>query len=109
MRTVNDPYPLGDIKAGLTALPTNSVVALPITDLDGTQRQLPTYKIIRGEAVLNKLGIVFDQIAGSFSIPGGSIQAGDYTQTTDIKFTVNAINVEDSGFTSKDFYFTYQP
>ena len=108
-RTVNDPYPLGDIKAGLTVLPTNSVVALPITDLDGTQRQLPTYKIIRGEAVLNKLGIVFDQIAGSFSIPGGSIAAGDYTQTTDIKFTVNAINVEDSGFTSKDFYFTYQP
>lgn len=109
LRTVNDPYPLGDITAGQTALTTTSVVALPITDLDGTQRQLPTYKIIRGEAVLNKLGIVFDQISGAFSIPGGSIAAGDYTQTTEIKFTVNAINVEDSGFTSKDFYFTYQP
>ena len=109
LRTINDPFPLGSIQAGDTVLPTTQVYAFPITDLDGTQRQLPTYSIIRGEAVLNKLGIVFDPTAATFSIPGGTIAAADYSQTTDIKFTINAINVEDIGYTSKDFYFTYQP
>jgi hypothetical protein len=109
LRTINDPFPLGDIRPGDTTLPTTQVYAFPITDRDGSQRQLPTYNIIRGKAVLEKLGIFFDPISATFSIPVGSIATGDYSQTTDIKFTINAINVEDKGYTSKDFYFTYQP
>jgi len=92
---------LGEIRAGDT--PDIDLLAdeLPVAAGEPTRAD-PVFELVRGS--LPK-GLVFYP-AGKIA---GTVETSEYTESTMIKFTVSAKNVEDTGYALRDFWFTYVP
>jgi hypothetical protein len=96
------PTDLGQITAG--SQPGTILSAEPVPVIPGeTPRQLPTFRLERGAL---PYGLTLEKIGDNWQIRG-TVIAADYSENTVIKFTIAAVNVEDTGYSLKDFYFTY--
>ena len=99
------PTNLGTIQAGFQPSDTRfQLLAAPVpVGFGETARQFPTFRLERGSL---PLGLRIEKVADIWQIRG-TVEAADYLEDTVIKFTIAAVNVEDSGYSLKDFYFTY--
>jgi len=96
------PTDLGPITQGSSvgiALQADPVPVAPGED----PRALPSFRLERG-ALPSGLFLV-DQ-SGNWVITG-TVDRADYIENTVIKFTIAAVNQEDTGYSLKDFFFTY--
>ena len=91
----------GDIQAG-DPIDVN-FVAERVPVVSGDAREAPYYRLDRGSF---PLGLTFDGVSGRLF---GQIAAADYSERTIIKFTIAAVNIEDKGYTQRDFWYTYVP
>lgn len=96
-----DEGSLGEIRAGDT--PDIDLLADELLAPAGEPtRADPVFELVRGS--LPK-GLIFYS-AGKIA---GTVETAEYTESTMIKFTVAAKNVEDTGYALRDFWFTYVP
>ena len=97
------PTDLGLITAG--SQPGTILTANPVPVSSGeTPRALPNFRLERGGL---PYGLSLEKIGDNWQIRG-TVNAADYIEDTIIKFTLAAVNIEDTGYSLKDFYFTYQ-
>ena len=96
------PTDLGPITAG--SQPGTILSADPVPVANGEDpRQPVTFRIERGSL---PSGLTVAQVGDQWQIVG-TVNTADYTENTVIKFTLAAVNAEDSGYSLKDFFFTY--
>jgi len=96
------PTDLGPISAG--AQPGTILTADPVPVASGEDpRAAPTFRIESGSL---PYGLTLAQVGDQWQIVG-TVAPADYTENTVIKFTIAAVNQEDSGYSLKDFFFTY--
>lgn len=96
------PTDLGPITSG--AQPGTILTADPVPVLAGEDpRSAPTFRLERGSL---PLGLSVEQVGDQWQI-SGTVAPADYTENTVIKFTLAAVNQEDTGYSLKDFFFTY--
>lgn len=96
------PTDLGPITAG--AQPGTILTADPVPVAIGEDpRATPTFRLERGSL---PQGLSVEQVGDQWQI-SGTVATADYTENTVIKFTLAAVNQEDTGYSLKDFFFTY--
>lgn len=96
------PTDLGPITQGSSigiALQADPVPVNPGED----PRALPTFRLERGGL---PSGLFLVNQSGNWVITG-TVDRADYIENTVIKFTLAAVNQEDTGYSLKDFFFTY--
>jgi hypothetical protein len=99
------PFNAGDIDAVNNNQVSIPLQAEPVPVLPGEPyRSLPTFRLERGSL---PSGLSLEQIADNWEIRG-TVNPADYTEDTVIKFTIAAVSNEDSGYSLRDFYFTYR-
>ena len=99
------PFNAGDIDAVNNKQVSIPLQADPVPVLPGeSYRALPTFRLERGSL---PSGLSLEQVADQWEIRG-TVNPADYTEDTVIKFTIAAVNHEDSGYSLRDFYFTYR-
>lgn len=92
---------LGEIRAGDTpeyVLEANELLAPP----GEPTRADPVFELVRGSLPKGLIFYPEGKIAGT-------VEPAEYTESTMIKFTVAAKNVEDTGYALRDFWVTYVP
>ena len=96
------PTDLGPITAG--AQPGTILTADPVPVNAGEDpRTAPTFRLERGSL---PQGLSVAKVGDQWQI-SGTVNQADYTENTVIKFTLAAVNQEDTGYSLKDFFFTY--
>jgi hypothetical protein len=96
------PTDLGPITAG--AQPGTILTADPVPVNAGEDpRATPTFRLERGSL---PQGLSVAKVGDQWQI-SGTVNQADYTENTVIKFTLAAVNQEDTGYSLKDFFFTY--
>jgi hypothetical protein len=96
------PTDLGPITAG--AQPGTILTADPVPVNAGEDpRATPTFRLERGSL---PQGLSVSKVGDQWQI-SGTVNQADYTENTVIKFTLAAVNQEDTGYSLKDFFFTY--
>jgi hypothetical protein len=96
------PTDLGPITAG--AQPGTILTADPVAVNAGEDpRAAPTFRLERGSL---PQGLTVQKVGDQWQI-SGTVNQADYTENTVIKFTLAAVNQEDTGYSLKDFFFTY--
>jgi hypothetical protein len=96
------PVDLGQITEG--SQPNTLLQAAPVPVLPGENvKQPPTFRIERGGL---PAGLNISQEGDQWRI-SGVVERADYVENTVIKFTVAAVNREDTGYSLKDMFFTY--
>jgi hypothetical protein len=96
------PTDLGPITAG--AQPGTILTADPVPVNAGEDaRATPTFRLERGSL---PQGLSVEKVGDQWQI-SGTVNTADYTENTVIKFTLAAVNQEDTGYSLKDFFFTY--
>ena len=88
---------LGEVTPG-TIINNYQLVALPLPDRNNN----PVYSLVRGSL---PAGLAWT----TDGIITGTVTAADYSEPTDIKFTMKAKNFEDTGYALRDFYYRYLP
>lgn len=97
---------LGEIRVNDVVNVTLS--ASPVPQVAGEDPwQTPTFELVKGTLPSGlELSYVEEEAAWKIS---GIVLPAEFTEAAVIKFTISAENVEDSGYSYRDFWFTYVP